>query len=69
MDKHQDHNKMDHNNKNHSKMDHSSMNHAGGHAGHHAMMIKDFKKRFWVSLILAIPISLLSPMVQMLFGY
>lgn len=44
MDKHQDHNKMDHNNKNHSKMDHSSMNHAGGHAGHHAMMIKDFKK-------------------------
>ena len=79
MDKHQDHNKMDHNgmehsmvdhnNKNHSKMDHSSMNHAGGHAGHHTMMIKDFKKRFWVSLILAIPISLLSPMVQMLFGY
>ena len=46
MDKHQDHNKMDHNNKNHSKMDHSSMNHAGGHAGHHTMMIKDFKKRF-----------------------
>ncbi|MER2173737.1 MAG: copper-translocating P-type ATPase [Carnobacterium sp.] len=79
MDKHQDHNKkdrngkehsmMDHNNKNHSKMDHSIMNPAGGHAGHHAMMIKDFKKRFWVSLILAIPISLLSPMVQMLFGY
>jgi len=53
----------------HGDMDHSSMNHDGGHAGHHAMMIEDFKKRFWVSLILAIPISILSPMFQMLFGY
>lgn len=49
--------------------EHSNMNHAGGHAEHHAMMIKDFKKRFWLSLILAVPISILSPMFQMLFGY
>jgi len=64
-----DHNDMDHSDMDHSDVDHSSMNHNGGHAGHHAMMIEDFKKRFWVSLILAIPISILSPMFQMLFGY
>lgn len=64
-----DHEGMDHSKMDHSEMDHTSMNHAGGHAGHHAMMIKDFKKRFWVSLILAVPISILSPMFQMLFGY
>lgn len=43
--------------------------HGGGHAGHHEHMIEDFKKRFWVSLVLAIPISYLSEMIQMLFGY
>lgn len=66
---HPNHSEVDHEGMDHSKMDHTSMNHAGGHAGHHAMMIKDFKKRFWVSLILAVPISILSPMFQMLFGY
>lgn len=37
-----------------------------GHAGHdhHAMMINDFKKRFYVVLILTVPIMLLSPMIQ-----
>ena len=37
-----------------------------GHAGHnhHAMMIADFKKRFYVVLILTIPIMLLSEMIQ-----
>ena len=42
-----------------------------GHAGHdhHAMMINDFKKRFYVVLILTIPIILLSPMIQHWFGY
>ena len=34
-----------------------------GH-GHHAMMIADFKKRFYVVLILTIPIMLLSTMIQ-----
>jgi P-type Cu2+ transporter len=31
---------------------------------HHAMMIDDFRKRFYVVLILTIPIILLSPMIQ-----
>lgn len=37
-----------------------------GHAGHdhHAMMIADFRKRFYVVLILTIPIMLLSEMIQ-----
>lgn len=40
--------------------DHGS---GGGHA-HHAGMIDDFKRRFFVVLILTIPIMALSPMIQ-----
>jgi Cu2+-exporting ATPase len=36
---------------------------------HHRMMIEDFKRRFWVSLILTVPILILSPMIQMWFGF
>lgn len=41
-----------------------------GHAGHnhHAMMIADFKKRFYVVLFLTIPIMLLSMMIQQFIG-
>ena len=35
-----------------------------GHHNHHAMMVMDFKRRFFVSLILTIPILALSPMIQ-----
>ena len=57
----------------HSKMDHSKMQHGGnpkmgmeGH--HHNMMIADFKKRFFVVLILTVPIILLSMMIQKFLG-
>ncbi|MCB0726589.1 MAG: copper-translocating P-type ATPase [Ignavibacteriae bacterium] len=69
-----DHSKMDHSKIDHSKMDHSKMGHENipmgmeGH-DHHQMMIEDFKKRFWVTLILTIPILIFSPMIQMFFGY
>ena len=45
-------------------------NPAMGHEGHnhHAMMIEDFKKRFYVVLILTIPIMLLSTMIQQFMG-
>jgi cation transport ATPase len=33
------------------------------------MMIGDFRKRFWISLIVTIPILVLSPMIQELLGY
>ena len=40
--------------------------HAG--PGHHAHMAADFRKRFWISLILTLPILLLSPLLQKLVG-
>ena len=39
------------------------------HTEHHQMMIKDFKLRFWISLIITLPILALSPMVQDLLGF
>lgn len=38
------------------------------HHNHHAMMIKDFRKRFWIALILTVPVLLLSPMIQTMAG-
>ena len=43
--------------------------HQHSHADHHRMMIEDFKKRFWISLALTLPILLLSEMIQMWFGF
>ncbi len=55
-------------------MDHDKMGHTNnpsmdmaGH-NHHAMMIADFKKRFYVVLVLTIPIMLLSTMIQRFMG-
>jgi P-type Cu2+ transporter len=54
-------------------MDHAAMGH-GGHAGHDmsdprmaAAMEADMRRRFWISLVLAIPVVLYSPMAMM-FG-
>ncbi|MFN6946437.1 MAG: copper-translocating P-type ATPase [Cytophagaceae bacterium] len=41
----------------------------GGHEGHHEHMIEDFKRRFWVSLIITFPIIALSEMIQHWFGF
>lgn len=39
------------------------------HAGHdHAEMIADYRRRFWVSLALTVPILALSPLIQSLLG-
>ncbi|GAC1313666.1 MAG: heavy metal translocating P-type ATPase [Mucilaginibacter sp.] len=49
----------------HSKMKHGSDPHMGmSEHDHHAMMIADFKKRFYVVLILTIPVMLLSMQIQ-----
>lgn len=59
---------------NHAGHDMSKMHHGAnpsmGHAGHnhHAMMIADFKKRFYVVLFLTVPIMLLSTMIQHWLG-
>ncbi len=50
---------------NHSEHDHHQ-NH--DHHDHHAMMVKDFRKRFFFSLILLFPILTLSPMIQTFLG-
>lgn len=48
-----------HEHHNHSKHEHHS------HEGHdHGAMVADFKKRFFISLIVTIPILILSPMIQ-----
>jgi len=57
---------------NDATMDHSKMQHNGqGGAeeqNHHTIMIADFKKRFYVVLLLTIPILLLSTVIQNLIG-
>jgi Cu2+-exporting ATPase len=40
----------------------------GDHTSHHAHMVADFRKRFWISLVLSAPILLLSPMIQQFLG-
>ena len=42
--------------------EHAQVQH-GGH-DHHAMMIAEFRKRFWVVLALTAPVMILSPMIQ-----
>jgi Cu2+-exporting ATPase len=62
---HHEHTVHDHSKAKDANHDMSSHDHkgSGGHA-HHAGMIDDFKKRFYVVLILTIPIMALSPMIQ-----
>jgi Cu2+-exporting ATPase len=38
------------------------------HTDHHAQMLADFRRRFWVSLVLSLPILALSPMIQGFLG-
>jgi len=40
----------------------------GGHANHHEHMVADFRKRFWISVGLSIPVIALAPMIQGLLG-
>jgi Cu2+-exporting ATPase len=55
--------KMEH--MDHSKMQHGHDPHHGmSEHDHHAMMIADFKKRFYVVLLLTVPIMLLSMQIQ-----
>ncbi len=36
--------------------------------GNHTHMVADFRRRFWISLMLTIPVLILSPMIQQLLG-
>ena len=76
-DKHPEGRSADHSGQKHSAGEssgsHSEHQHHGkgphDHSGHHSMMIKDFRKRFWISLIVTLPILLLSPMIQDILGF
>ena len=49
--------------------DDGSGSNGDSHQGHdHAAMIADFRRRFWVSLILTVPILALSPLIQAFLG-
>jgi len=70
-----DHTHMEHGNhkmtENHPDMDMKDMinqKHHPEHHSHHAMMVADYRKRFWVSVVLTIPVLILSPMLQKLIG-
>lgn len=47
-----------------------SAGHTGGHAGghDHGQMIADFRRRFWVSLALTVPVLALTPMIRRMLG-
>ena len=62
---HHEHHNMDHSEHKHHEMK-NHKNH--DHSEHHGHMIKDFRKRFWISLVVSIPILLLSPMIQHFLG-
>ncbi|MDD3355396.1 MAG: copper-translocating P-type ATPase [Dysgonamonadaceae bacterium] len=68
-----DNNEHQNDHKNHQQTkqnhDHGNEHEHHDHTDHHRMMIKDFKRRFWISLIFTLPILALSPMVQDLFGF
>ena len=53
-----------------AKMPHPGPDHPdhSEHQDHHAHMAADFRKRFWVSLVLTLPILALSPLLQTLVG-
>jgi Cu2+-exporting ATPase len=59
--------------KEHSRMEMEHASHAEEHKGHnghagHEGMIEDFKRRFWISLVITIPVLVLSPMIQHFLG-
>jgi|GEM_PF-188499 len=54
-----------------SRDDHGNGDGNGGnghHHDHHAHMVADFRRRFWVSLVLTLPIMALAPLIQKTLG-
>jgi len=66
-----DHAAMDHSTMDRAAMGHAATSHGGGHAAHvdHAGHEEMFRREFWVSLLLSIPVLVYSPMLQMWLGF
>lgn len=47
---------------------HTGHKKAGNHQTHHAHMVADFRRRFWISLGITLPVLLLSPLIQGFLG-
>ena len=70
-----EHSHRDSNQKNHS---HTATNqgvhtaagrdHRGDHHTHHAQMVADFHRRFWICLVLTLPVLALAPLIQQVLG-
>lgn len=62
---------MNHEHQHINHKEHQGHSQHQGHAGHtgHAHHIEDFKRRFFISTILTIPVLLLSEMIQQWFGF
>ncbi|MEE9521860.1 MAG: heavy metal translocating P-type ATPase [candidate division NC10 bacterium] len=57
----------------HDHPSHTAHKGAGGghersHHNHHTHMVADFRRRFWISLILTIPVLALAPLIQQVLG-
>lgn len=52
----------------HAHPQHHAHHHESAHAGHHAHRVEDFRRRFWVSLALTLPILGLSAEFWHLLG-
>ncbi len=64
---HNSHNHMEHKH-HHEHSGHEHSGHYGSHAGHHAHMVADFKKRFFISTVVTVPLLVLSPLIQKVMG-
>ncbi len=51
----------------HQHLEHE--HHKAEHHDHHARMEQDMRRRFWVSLVITIPVLILSPTIQNWFGF
>lgn len=71
-DAHGEHAEKDHEMKKNSMEHNEHQEHQGSghedHHDHHAMMVEDFRRRFFISLGIMVPILVLSPMIQMFLG-
>lgn len=63
------HNHKAHDHTAHDHKEHDHDEHSHDHRDHHRHMIEDFKRRFIVTVILTVPVLLLSPMIQEWFNF
>jgi len=56
------------NHEHHGQQGHAATPAPGGSGDHHRHMVADFRRRFWISLVLTVPVVATSAMLQHLFG-